>query len=82
MFVDKATQLGDGLTGEDLYKWYLGQRTAFTKLIKRPASGSATVSMTSRQQWVVDSMSFLKGHCTLIPVRKGVDVSIYKSFFL
>lgn len=64
LFADKAAQLGEGLTGQDLYKWYLWQRTAFTKLIKRPASGSGTVLMTARQQWVVESMSFLKGHCT------------------
>lgn len=68
LFADKAAQLGEGLTGQDLYKWYLG---------KRPASGSGTVLMTARQEWVVESMSFLKGHCTSIPVRKGVDVSIF-----
>ncbi|XP_052791851.1 uncharacterized protein LOC128225999 [Mya arenaria] len=50
LFADKAAQLGEGLTGQDLYKWYLGQRTAFTKLIKRPASGSGTVLMTAQQQ--------------------------------
>lgn len=72
LFADKAAQLGEGLTGQDLCKWYLGQRTAFTKLIKRPASGSGTVLTTARQQWVVESMSFLK-----VPVRKGVDVSIF-----
>lgn len=76
-FADKDAQLGEGLTGQDLYKWYLGQRTAFTKLIKRLASGSGTVLMTARQQWLVESMSFLMGHCTSIPVRKGVDVSIF-----
>lgn len=81
LFADKAAQLGEGLTGQDLYKWYLGQRTAFTKLIKRPASGSGTVLMTARQQWVVESMSFLKGHCTSIPVRKGVDVSIFFNIY-
>ena len=81
LFADKAGQLGEGLTGQDLYKWYLGQRTAFTKLIKRPASGSGTVLITARQQWMVESMSFLKGHCTSIPVRKGVDVSIFLNIY-
>ena len=76
LFAVKASQLGEGLTGQDVYKWYLGQRTAFTKLIWRPASGSGTVLMTTRQKWVIESMSILKGHCTSIPVRKGVDVSI------
>ena len=80
LFADKAAQLREGVTGQDLYKWYLGQRTAFTKLIKRPASGSGAVVMTARQQWVVESMSFLKGHCTSIPVRKGVDVSIFFNY--
>ena len=50
LFADKAGQLGEGLTEQDVYKWYLGQRTAFTKLIWRPASGSGTVLMTTRQQ--------------------------------
>ncbi|XP_053373935.1 uncharacterized protein LOC128546702 [Mercenaria mercenaria] len=31
--------------------------------------------MTARQQLVVESMSFLKWHCTSIPVRKGVDLT-------
>ena len=83
-FADKADQLGEGLTGQDLYKWYLGQRTAFTKLIKHSASGSGTVLMTAWQQWVVESMSFFKGHCTSIPVQKDVDVSNFLKclFFL
>lgn len=82
LFADKAAQLGEGLTEQDLYKWYLWQRTAFTKLIQRPANGSGTVQMTARQQWVVESISFLKGHCTSIPLRKGVDVSIYLFIYI
>jgi hypothetical protein len=75
LFADKSAEIGEGFTGQDLYEWYLGQRAAISKLIQRPASGNSTFKMTARQQLVVESMSFLNGHCTSISVRKGVVVS-------
>ena len=61
-------------TYEELYVWYESLRTRYGRLVKTK-SGQGAPKLTDREQWIVKSFDFLKGHIHPQPSRQGFPVS-------
>ena len=65
-----------GIPPSELTRWFNSTRTQYGKLIK-PVSGQAARALTERQQWIVDSFSFLNKHIHRQTSRTSINVSKY-----
>ena len=62
-----------GISADELRVWWDGLRSRYVNLTKPGQSGSRAVTVTARQRWIVQNLSFLdkfiaRKHCTLSAV--------------
>ncbi len=63
------------IVGKQMYQWYMGRRTVFSKLAAEKSGDEARI-YTDQEQWTLDKFQFLKEHITRLTGCNIASVSI------